>query len=644
MRTASLIRLRVGFLLIAMVVSVFAVRLFQLQGLDAATYAAQAREVGAVQEVLPATRGSITDRNGEPLAESLDGMMIVADPTKTKDDAAAIASILEDRLGLDYIDAVENLSWPDENVHFRYVARRIPSTRATAVVSDLTEMGYKGLDTRRDPLRSYPAKDVAANLVGRVNEAGAGSEGAELLFSRLLSGTDGSTTYDIGGGNRIPLGDNSTTDPIDGKDVALTIDRDVQWYTQRVLRQTVEDVGAVSGSAVVMDTRTGQLLSLADFPTYDPNSVTGNFDTGRLGARSLRDVYEPGSVEKVLTMAALIDAGRVTPRTRLTVPGQLVSDGMPINDHFIHDTLNLTLTGVLAKSSNIGTVLAARKIAPTQLHRYLTGFGLGTRTGLEGYGEQPGILAPASAWSDIVRDNISFGQGVAVNVVQMAAAVNTIANGGTYVQPSMVLGSADTEFGELGSDHATTREVVSPEAAHQVTKMMEMVTDEVEGTAPLAKVAGYRVAGKTGTAQVAENGSYSADKFVISFAGFAPADDPRFTVYMVINQPQGNVGGGGTAGPAFKKIMAYLLQRYAVAPSGTPSPQLPVVWQPRDPAAVRLTADGAGSPALVDSRRDCDPPPGPTPDPAGRGRRAARRRPAGWPPRTVPTRAPRASP
>jgi cell division protein FtsI (penicillin-binding protein 3) len=579
-RTASLLRLRVGFLLIAMVVSVFAVRLFQLQGLDAATYAAQARAVGAVQEVLPATRGAITDRNGEPLAESLDGMMIVADPTKTGDDAAAIASVLEDRLGIDYIEAVENLSWPDENVQFRYIARRIPSTQATSVVSDLTEMGYKGLDTRRDPLRSYPAKDVGANLVGWINDEGNGADGAELLFSQLLAGKDGSTTYDIGGGNRIPLGDNSVVEPVNGTDVALTIDRDVQWYTQRVLQQTVEDVGAESGSAIVMDTQTGQLLSLADYPTFDPNTVTSAIDTRRLGSRALREVYEPGSVEKVLTMAALIDAGRVTPRTELSVPGQLSSSGRPINDHWVHGDIDLTLTGVLAKSSNIGTVLAARTMDPPQLRRYLTEFGLGERSGLEGYGEQPGILAPASAWSDIVRDNIAFGQGVAVNAVQMAAAVNTIANRGTYVQPSLVLGSAETEFGPLGSDHATTREVVSPEAAAKVTRMMEMVTDETEGTAPLAKVAGYRVAGKTGTAQVAENGSYSSDKFVISFAGFAPADDPRFTVYVVIHNPEGNVGGGGTGGPAFRKIMAYLLQRYAVAPSGAPSPQLPVEWQP----------------------------------------------------------------
>jgi cell division protein FtsI (penicillin-binding protein 3) len=580
-RTASLLRLRVGFLIIAIIISVFAVRLVQLQGLDAAMYAERARAAGAVQEILPATRGSITDRNGNPLAQSLDGVMIVADPTKTRDDAAQIASVLQQRLGLDYIDLVENLSWPDPEVRFRYVARRLPSTKAETVVQELSNEGFRGLDTRRDPLRSYPAGDVAANLVGWTNDGGDGSDGAELLLSRVLAGKDGSSTYDMGGGNRIPLGDNSVVEPVDGQDVALTIDRDVQWYVQRVLRQTVEDVSGESGSAVVIDSTTGQLLALADYPTFDPNTVSSGIDEARLGSRALRDVYEPGSVQKVLTMASLIDAGRVTPRTRLSVPGALVSSGQPIRDFWEHGVINLTLAGVLAKSSNVGTVLAARALAPGQLHDYLTKFGLGRRTGLEGYGEAPGLLSAPSSWVDVTRDNIAFGQGLAVNVVQMAAAINTIANSGTYVEPSLVLGAADTEFGQLGSDLAGSREVIAPESAAQVAKMMEMVTDEVEGTAPLAKVPGYRVAGKTGTAQVAENGTYANDKRVISFAGFAPADKPRFTVYVVIKNPKGDVGGGGTAAPAFRKIMAYLLQRYAIPPSGSKPPRLPIAWEPR---------------------------------------------------------------
>lgn len=578
---ASLTRLRVGFLVIAMVVSVFAVRLLQLQGLDARAYAAQARALGAVREILPATRGSILDRNGTPLAESLDGSMIVADPTKTGPDAAAIASVLSDRLKLDYIKTVENLRWP--GTRFRYIARRVPTTEATRVVTDLTDQGYKGLDIRRDPVRSYPAGDVAANLLGYVNEEGKAAGGAEQAFDSLLSGTNGSATYEVGGGHVIPLGDNSVTDPVDGRDLTLTIDRDLQWYTQRVLRQTVEDAGGESGTAVVMDTRTGELLALADDPTFDPN-VTYQSDLDKLSSRAFTAPYEPGSVEKVLTMSSLIDAGLVTPRTQFVVPPLLRSDDRTIHDYFEHGTLRLTLTGILAKSSNIGTVLAARQMGKDRLYRYLRAFGLGSRTGIPGYGESAGMLAPPSSWLDINRDNIAFGQGLAVTAVQMAAAVNAVANGGVYVQPSLVKGQATTYDGiETGSDLASRHRVVSTRAAHETRNMMEMVTDPDTGTAPLAAIDGYRVAGKTGTAQMVNPACkcYDGKSFTVSFAGFAPADDPRFTVYVVVHKPTNGAGGGLTAGPAFRKIMSYLLQRYAVPPSGSKPPELPITWTPR---------------------------------------------------------------
>jgi len=564
--------------MIAMVVSVFAVRLFQLQGLDAATYAEKARAVGAVQELLPATRGSILDRNGTPLAESLDGSMIVADPTKTGDDAAAIATILTDRLGVSYIETVENLRWPDTK--FRYIARRVPTTKATEVVEELSDLGYKGLDIRRDPVRSYPAKDVAANIVGYVNGLGEAAGGAEQLFNPLLSGEDGSATYDIGGGNRVPLGDNSTTEPVDGEDLTLTLDRDLQWYTQRVLRQTVEDVGGKSGVIVVMDSRTGELLALADHPTYDP-TTTVQRKIGRLASKAFRDVYEPGSVQKVLTMAALLDAGLVEQQTELKVPGSLKSSDKEISDHWEHGLVRLTLSGVLAKSSNIGTVMAARQMPERALYRYLRAFGLGSRTGIPGYGESAGMLTPWQEWLEINRDNIAFGQGLAVNAVQMAAAINTVANGGVYVQPSIVLGKATTHSGEVtGSSVAEQRRVVSEEAARQTTEMMELVTDPEEGTAPQAGIEGYRVAGKTGTAQMVDPacGCYSGEKFTVSFSGFAPADDPRFTVYVVVHEPTNGGSGGGTGGPAFRKIMAYLLQKYAVPPSGSEPPELPIKW------------------------------------------------------------------
>ena len=236
----------------------------------------------------------------------------------------------------------------------------------------LEKHGLTGVDTRRDPLRSYPAHDVAANLVGFMNEEGDAAEGAELTFDPLLSGTDGSASYETGGGNRIPLGENSTVEPRSGKGLSLTIDRDVQWFTQRVLRTTVENASAESGVAVVMDSRTGELLALADYPSFDANRPTASPESD-LGSRALRDVYEPGSVEKVLTAASLIDAGKVTPRTHIVVPPVLPRRDGAIHDYFVHGRLRLTLTGVIAKSSNIGTVLAARQLGARPLYDYLRG-------------------------------------------------------------------------------------------------------------------------------------------------------------------------------------------------------------------------------------------------------------------------------
>jgi cell division protein FtsI (penicillin-binding protein 3) len=275
-----------------MVVSVFAARLFQLQGVDAQAYVARAQQEGVVTVTLPATRGSITDRNGVPLAESVDGLMLVADPSMTREHASEIATIIARKLSVDYFDLLQRLRKPD--TQFQYLARRVPSTLARSVLAEVEAKGYQGVDVRRDPVRDYPAKDVAANLLGFMNAQGDAAEGAELMFDTTLSGVDGSATYETGGGNRIPLGENNTTPPRSGESVSLTIDRDVQWYTQRVLRTTVQGAGGDSGAAVVMDTRTGELLALADYPTYDSNQPTLSPESD-LGSRALRDVYEPGS-------------------------------------------------------------------------------------------------------------------------------------------------------------------------------------------------------------------------------------------------------------------------------------------------------------------------------------------------------------
>ncbi len=573
----SLLRLRVGFILIAMVVSVFAARLFQLQGIDAKAYAARAEAAGLETVSLPATRGSILDRNGEPLAESADGLMLIADPSMTADHAQEIAKVVAERLDVDYFDVLERLRKPD--TQFQYLARRVPAADARAVVAAVEKRGYQGLDTRRDPVRSYPAKDVGANMLGFMGADGKPLQGFELLFDDMLSGKDGSETYESGGGQRLPLGENSVVEPEDGSDLTLTIDRDVQWYTQRVLREAVQGARGESGSAVVLDSRTGEVLALADDPTFDANQP-GLSSSSDLGMRSLFDVYEPGSVEKVLTAASLIDAGKVTPDTRITVPSELHRQDRVIHDYWPHGKLRLTLTGVIAKSSNIGTVLAADQFTGKELYSYLAKFGLGQRSGVGIPGESRGLLPSWKNWSQINQDTISFGQGLSVNALQMAAAVNTVANDGVYVEPSLVSGKADTDRGaSVGSATSTSRRVISERAAKLTAEMMEAVTDPEEGTAPAAGIEGYRVAGKTGTAQRVGEGCGCYDgTFTVSFAGFAPADNPRFLVYVVVQDPKNGGGGGSVGGPAFHKIMSYLLRKYAVPPTGAPAPDNPAEW------------------------------------------------------------------
>jgi cell division protein FtsI (penicillin-binding protein 3) len=425
---------------------------------------------------------------------------------------------------------------------------------------------------------------VAANLVGFLGtpdpEKGARPlAGFELTFNSMLSGKDGSAHYQVSGGNRIPLGVNTIDEPTDGQDLHTTIDLDLQWYTQRVLRQAVEDARGDSGIAIVMDSRTGELLAVADHPTYD---ATKPLDAGKddLGSRAMSDVYEPGSVQKVLTISSLVDAGKVTPRTRLRVPESLERQDRAIGDWFPHGTINLTLAGVLAKSSNIGTVLATDKFTPLALARYLKAFGLGRRTDIGVRGETPGILPEGTTMTPQTKDRMAFGQSLSVNAVQMAAAVNTIANGGLRVDPSVVAGSVTTDDGAtVGTDTAGTRQVISRRAATSTMKMMEKVVDAEDGVAPAAAIPGYRVAGKTGTAQRVgdECGCYDGT-FTVSFAGFAPADDPRFTVYVVVQNPRNGGGGGSVGGPVFAKVMSYALRRYAVPPTGRKPSDLPVEW------------------------------------------------------------------
>lgn len=268
----------------------------------------------------------------------------------------------------------------------------------------------------------------------------------------------------------------------------------------------------------------------------------------------------------------------MTPRTRLRVPGAMTFDGFTVGDYWEHGMLSLTATGVLSESSNLGTIRAAENLNSRDLEPYLRSFGLGEPSGIGLPGESAGILAPSDTWSDITRANILFGQGLSVTAVQMAAAVNTVANDGVYVAPSLVAGRVAPDGTVTPATEPESHRVVSPRAATQLQQMMEAVTAP-DGTAPAAAIPGYRVSGKTGTAQrVSDSGGYDSSATVVSFAGFAPADDPRFSMYIVLDSPDPGVGGGTGAAPIFRDVMGFALQRYAVAPSGTRAPRLATEW------------------------------------------------------------------
>lgn len=579
-RGAPMLRLRIGFVLIAMVLSFFGARLVQLQGVDPQAYAVRAAAEGAVRVPLQAERGDILDRNGVPLADSIEGKMVVANPVLTADRAPELARQLSDRLSIDYFKTLAALRGRKEGSQFEYLARRVPSTLATDTLTALEDAGYEGIELRDDPIRAYPAGDVAANLIGYV-----GTDeplgGFERTFDRQLAGVDGVATWqsNSGKGVRIPLRESTLKAAQDGTPLRTTVDRDLQWFTQKVLAEAVQQYRAESASAVVLDTRTGETLALADVPTFDANKAT-EADKDDLGSRAMSDTYEPGSVQKVLTAASLIDAGKAFPRQRFKVPGRLPRQDRVIGDWFPHGMIRLTLAGIIAKSSNIGTVLAADAFSPPELVSYLERFGLGRKTDVGVRGETPGILTPGEAMTSQTKDRVAFGQSLSVNVLQMAAAVNTIANGGVRVSPSLISGSAVTDGGvTVGTDVATRTRVVSKQAARATAKMMEKVVDPEDGVAPRAQVPGYLVAGKTGTAQrvAARCGCYDGST-TVSFGGFAPADDARFTVYVVVHAPKVDGGGGSIAGPVFSRIMGYVLGRYGVEPTNGKPSRLPVEW------------------------------------------------------------------
>ena len=360
--------------------------------------------------------------------------------------------------------------------------------------------------------------------------------------------------------------------PVAGQSVRLTIDQDLQWKAETLLADQVRKTKALSGTAVVMDTRTGDLLALAAAPTFDP-SDPGKASPASLVNQALAGVYEPGSTSKVMTASAALEEGVVTPTTTVTVPGTLKRSDRTFHDAESHGTERLTFAGVLAKSSNIGTIEVGERMTPQTMWSYLTKFGVGQPTGLNFPGESAGILANYQDWSGSQRYTVLFGQGLSVNAVQAAGVFQTIANNGLRMPPRLVDGYVSGSGEVTRTDPSTGVRVISPAVAKELRIMLEGVVSN-DGTAPAAKIPGYRVAGKTGTAQRFDPTCGCYRGFTASFIGMAPADDPRLVVAVTLQRPVRGHFGGSVAAPIFQQIMSYALARLDIPPTGTKSPKV----------------------------------------------------------------------
>ncbi|MFC8277448.1 peptidoglycan D,D-transpeptidase FtsI family protein, partial [Streptomyces sp. NPDC057271] len=597
-------RLRLVSLGLTLVMLVFVVRLLQVQAVDASALAAKAEAHRYQEYTLSAERGEITDRSGIALAASVDAYDITADPklftpeeSKVQDAPEQAAALLAPLLGKEPADLAKKLRTPKSR--YTLLARK-QTPQVWNQIKDLKKVyGQKsrpseggngvnllgGILSEPSSKRVYPNGELAAGILGFVNAEGRGAGGLESMLDKELAGQEGKIRFAESGGRQVPTAGSRGTPAVPGSDIELTIDRDIQWAAQQAITEQVKKSKADRGYVIVQNTRTGEVLAMANTPGFDPNDLSAA-NAASMGNAALQDAYEPGSTSKVMSMAAVLEEGVATPATHVVVPNRLHRGDRLFKDDIDHPTWYLTLNGVLAKSSNIGTILATGQLGDTQaesnrvLHSYLRKFGIGSPTGLGYPGETPGILAKPQDWSTSQQYTIPFGQGLSVNAMQATSVYSTIANGGVRIEPTLVRGTKGPDGRFTPAPAPKETRVVSDKTAKTLAQMLESVVGDEEGTGTKARIPGYRVAGKTGTANRVdpELGRYKG--YTASFAGFAPADDPQITVYCAIQNPtKGSYFGGQICGPIYKKVMEFALKTLHVAPTGSEPARLPVMFK-----------------------------------------------------------------
>ncbi|MHB1472414.1 MAG: peptidoglycan D,D-transpeptidase FtsI family protein [Dermatophilaceae bacterium] len=569
------------------VFSLFGAQLLRLQALDASPVASAALKSRLYVSAVPGMRGDITDVNGVVLATSIDRRNVTADQTavpaykKKINGVRQIVGVLGAAADLAPIlgrSEAELSTTLTGDRQFVYVAKGITPLNWRKIQA----LGIPGIFSEQAAARSYPSAGAAASLVGWVGADGSGGGGLELLLNSTLNGQPGKSIYEQSADGRIiPTGEQETTPAVPGRDVRLTIDNDLQWFAQNAIALKVDETLALSGTVVVMNVRTGALAAVASYPTFDPNHISTA--SGNLNNRAFDEAFEPGSIAKVMTAAAALQEGVATPETPVVVPNRLLRGGTSFKDAENHGVEHLTFTGVIAQSSNIGTMMVGEKVPPATLERYFRRFGVGQKSGIGFPGETAGLFAKSADWNGSQRYTVMFGQGLAVNAIQAAGVFQTIANGGLRVPPTLIAGSQRADGTMTPTPPTTPVRVVTKPVAKTLSQMLEFVVGD-GGTAQMAEIPGYRVAGKTGTAdRVGANGRYSGK--TASFIGFAPADKPEFVVAVILQNPIRGYFGGSTAGPVFKDVMTYALQEFKIPPTGTPPP------------VMKLKVDAAPTPA-----------------------------------------------
>jgi cell division protein FtsI (penicillin-binding protein 3) len=563
-------RITIGLVIVVVPLLIVMGKLVLLQGVDGRDLATQATQDRLRTSPIAAMRGEVLDRDGSPLAYTVEASRVVADPTVVADPART-ALALTTLLDVPVSELTDRLS---QDSRYVVLARQVTPETTDAI----DELGLGGIFFEDDPVRLYPAGAVAGQVVGFVGRDGEGLAGIENSFQEQLAGRPGERRVEVGsGGNPIPSGIDESTPAVDGDPVELTIDQDLQFVMEQRLGQACEDGATTRASGVVLDVHTGEVVAMGSCPGYDPGSYSAT-DPELLGNPVVSSVFEPGSVMKAVTLAAALEEGAATPDTVLTVDGHIQAGDAVVTDAHDHEPIDWTVTGVLAKSSNVGTIMLAREVGDDVLEDYLRAFGIGSKTGVELPGESGGLLAEAADWEASRAANIAIGQGVSVTTLQMASVYQALANDGVRIAPRVV----SAVGGEPTPEPAGTR-VVSERTAEQMAGMLEAVVGP-GGTAPLAQIEGFRVAGKTGTAQRAnpECNCYAGGGYVTTFVGFAPADDPQYVVAVDLERPTSSAEGGQVAAPVFADIMRHALTADGIVPSGTPRPDF--VLTPADAA------------------------------------------------------------